>query len=151
MRPTVQHHDTREQSGRIIYLGDVRRRRSGRRRAPDRHYLLALCLVAVVAWTLWLAVFLSLPPARLLTYAAFLAPLWVALAATGSIAAYGLEWKRGYAPSLRACTRRGVLFASVLVVNLAVQAAHRWVLPVGAITVMAVVVVDVAWSRYRPY
>ena len=142
MRPTLQHDDTGEETDRIIYLGDVRRRRARHRRGPDRHYLGALSLVAALAWAGWLAVLFTLPPARLLTFTAFFLPLWLALTATGSIAAYAVEWRRGTLPGLRACTAHGIALATFIVLNLALQAAHRWTLLFAAISLLAAVAAD---------
>jgi hypothetical protein len=143
MRPNpTQPHDS--DSGRIIYLGDVRRKRTSRRRqAPDRHSPVVLCIIAAAAWAVWLTVFLTLPPARLLTYLAFFTPLFVAVAATGAVLAYAVEWQRGYYPSLTVCLRRGALLAAVVVSNLSFLAAHRWVLPVVVVSVVAAVLVDI--------
>jgi hypothetical protein len=144
MRPNpTQHHDS--DSGRIIYLGDVRRRRSSKgRQAPDRHYLLVLALAAIAAWGVWLVVLFTLPPARLLTYLAFFVPLSVAVGCTGTLVAYGLEWRLGYFPSLGTCLRRGFLAAVAVVLNLAFLAAHRWILPIGAVSIAAAVFTDLA-------
>ena len=143
MRPDPHQQHPERQSGRIIYIGDVRRRRAARRRAPDRYYLTAFALVALGAWAIWLAVVLSLSPARLLTYLAFFAPLAAALTATGAIVAYGLEWRFAGAPGLRRSTVQGGLLAALVIVNLALLAAHHWVLPVGTATLVAAVVVGI--------
>jgi hypothetical protein len=132
MRPDAQQTPQEKETGRIIYLGDVRRRRRARRRqAPDRHYLAVIALVAAACWLVWGTVLFSLSPSRLLTYLAFFAPLFAALAATGTLIAYAVEWRLGRYPALGAAGRRGLLLAGVVVINLAVQAAHIWVLPVG--------------------
>jgi hypothetical protein len=139
MRPDPQ--DLRnETDGRIIYLGDVRRRRTGRRRQqPDRHYLAALGLASVAAWAVWLTVVLTLQPARLISYVAFLLPLALALTATGSIVLYAVEWRLGQLPSLRAEVRRAALVAGVVVANLALLAAHRWsILVLGLSALLAI-------------
>jgi hypothetical protein len=142
MRPNPTHPRD-EDSGRIIYLGDVRRRRSSRRRqTPDHHYVLVLGLVAIAAWIVWLSVFLTLPPARLLTYLAFFAPLFVAVAGSCTVIAYAIDWRRGYYPSLRECLRRGTLAAAVVVVNLAAMAAHHWMLPLAIGTIAVAVLLD---------
>lgn len=151
MRPTAQHSEAPEEPARVIYLGDVRRRRTAGQRGPDRHYLAALALIAGAATCVWLGVLFTLAPARLLTYAAFFAPLSVALTAIGAIGAYAVEWRRGIAPSLRACTRRGALSAAVVVANLALLAAHRWIIPVGVSSVMVAVIIDVVWQHRASY
>lgn len=142
MRPDPRHQQSPTSSDRIIYLGDVRRRRAIRKRAPDRQYLAALFLVAAVAWAAWLTVLFTVQPMRLLTYVAFLAPLWVALTSTGSIVAYAAEWRRGMFPGLRVCVRRGALAASVIELNLALRAAHHWSLPVLAATIAVVILME---------
>lgn len=135
-----------EDSDRIIYLGDVRRAR-GRKRSPNLHYLVPTAALAAIAWAAWIVVLIYVPPARLLTYAAFFIPLWLALAATSAMGAYGIEWKRGGFPSPRRCTRRGALIASVITVNLAFQFAHRWSLPVGAVSILLVASIEARYLR----
>lgn len=149
MRPNpTQPHDG--DSDRIIYLGDVRRKRSARRRqAPDKHYLAVIGALAIAAWGVWLTVLVTLPPQRLLTYLAFFTPMFVAVTCTGAVLSYAVDWRRGYFPSLAACLRRGVLAAAVVVINLAALAAHRWMLPVLAITVVGAVLLDVAVGLRR--
>lgn len=130
------------ESAQIIYMGDVRRRRGKTRQAPDRQYLGAIALVAASAWSVWITVLFSLAPARLLTYVAFFAPLYVALAASGTLIAYWLEWKQGRVASLRTSVRRGALFAVVAVGNLAFLAGHRWSPVIGFVTIVAVLAVE---------
>jgi hypothetical protein len=144
MRPNpTQPHDT--DSGRIIYLGNVRRRRSARRRqAPDRHYLALTGVIGIAAWAVWATVLLTLPPARLLTYLAFFTPMFVGMAAVGALASYAVDWRRGFYPSLRASLRRGVLAAAVVVANLAFLAAHRWTPLFAAVSVGMVAAVEAA-------
>jgi hypothetical protein len=146
MQQGTEHGAGRE-STRIIYMGDVRRRRGKQRQAPDRQYLGALGLVALSAWAVWLTVLFSLEPARLLTYIAFFFPLSVALAATGSLAVYGFEWRGGTRPSLRLAGRRGLLFALFVVANLALLAAHRWSPVTGVLTVIVVLGLEAAALR----
>ena len=146
MHPTP-HRQTAGEAGRIISLGDVRRRRAGRSRAPDGPYLAALALSAVGAWACWLVVLLAIPPSRLLTYVAFFAPLWIAITATGALASYGVTWKRGSFPSLRSCVRHGSLAASLVVLNLAVAAAHRWSVVIGFASLAAATAAEVLVSR----
>lgn len=147
MRPNPQQARNDEHPGRIIYLGDVRRRRGGRDRAPDGHYLGVLALVALAGWIAWLLVLLNLQPARLISYTAFFTPLWVALAASGALVAYGIDWRRGLMPGLIQSGRRGALAASVVVLNLALLASHHWSLPVGAITLVAATTFDIFAAR----
>jgi len=147
MRPNPQHGHAQGEPGRIIRLGDVRRRRAARKRAPDRQYLAALLLLAAVGWAIWLTVFLTVPPSRLLTYLAFLAPLGIAVTATGALVAYAVDWHRGFAPSLLTCGRRGGLAAGVIVLNLALGGAHRWSVFVGAGSLVASILVDVVLAR----
>jgi len=146
MRPTPHRHAL-DESDRIISLGDVRRRRAARSRAPDRHYLAALALVAATAWVCWLVVLLTIPPARLLTYLAFFAPLWIAVSASGAMAAYGVLWRRDSYPSLGVCARRAALAATVLVVNLAILAGHRWNIVVGSASIVAAIAADALISQ----
>lgn len=131
MRPDPHQQQTPERTDRIIYLGEVRRRRALRTRAPDHHYLASLLVVAAVAWAVWLVVFLTVAPAKLLTYLAFLAPLWLAIVATGAILTYGVEWQRGFVPSLPGSIRRGAWLASLVVANAALRFAHHWGWPVA--------------------
>lgn len=147
MRPDPTERHENDSSGRIIYLGDVRRRRGSKRQSPDTHYLAAFALVAAAGWAAWAIVLFNLSPSRLLSYIAFMAPLAVALAATASLAAYFVEHQRdGYA-SLRAAARRGALFAIVIVVNLTCLGAHRWSVVVLALSVVVIVGLDVVAAR----
>ena len=147
MRPDPHHRYSGKDSGRIIYLGDVRRRRAAARRAPDRYYLLGLLLVGLAGWAMWLTIFLTVPPPRLLTYTAFCGSLWVALAATTAVAAYGIEWKVGGYPLLSVCFRRGALVAFVVVLNLALLAAHHWLLPAGLVVAVAALMTELALTQ----
>jgi hypothetical protein len=134
-------------STRIIYMGDVRRRRGKQRQAPDRQYLGAIALVALSAWSIWITVLFSLEPARFLTYVAFFLPLAVALAASGTLIAYAVDWRSGNRPSLGAAARRGLLFASLAVANLSFQAAHRWSPLIGVITILLVLGLEASALR----
>jgi hypothetical protein len=149
MRQGMDGRSGRE-SAQIIYMGDVRRKRGRTRQAPDRQYLGAIALVAASAWSVWITVLFSLAPARLLTYLAFFAPLYVALAASGALAAYWLDWKQGTIPSLRTSVRRGALFALLAVANLAFLAGHRWSPVVGFVTILAVLAIEASTLRKRP-
>jgi hypothetical protein len=147
MRPDPHDQRDPDASGRIIYLGDVRRRKGKRRQSPDHHYLAALALVAVVAWAAWTVVVFTLAPSKLLTYLAFFAPLSLAVASTCTLAAYLIErWREGYA-SLRAAARRGALAAALVVLNLSALAAHHWSIYLGALSILAAVAVDVIATR----
>ena len=146
MHPTPDQRNSGD-TGRIISLGEVRRRRAGRNRAPDRQYLAVAALVAGLSWAVWATVILTIAPERLLTYLAFFLPLWTALTASGSLVAYGVSWRRGYLPSLRACVRRGALVASYVVANLALVAAHRWTVIFGLATLAFAVGWDVLLTR----
>lgn len=150
MRPDPTQPD-RDQSGRIIYLGDVRRRRQRGREASDRQYLVALTAAALAGWALWLAVVLTVHPARLLTYLAFFLPLSFALVCTVAILAYAADWRMRLLSSLGRCIRRGVLVAAVIEVNLAIVAAHRWTFALAAISVAIALGIDFAISRRRLY
>lgn len=150
MRPDPDDHSSGSDPARIIYLGEVRRRRASRSTAPARQYLAVLGLIALVSWALWLSVLLALQPARLLTYLAFFIPLWVALASTLTIALYTFEWRRGLLARLSRCGARSAVLATVLVVNLALQAAHRWsVIVAGATLLLAAGVETVLEQRRR--
>lgn len=142
VRPDPRKFPDRDDSGRIIYLGDVRKRRGTRQVAPDQHYLLVVALAAAAGWAMWLAVLLSLQPSKLLTFVAFFLPLALALAATGTLVTYALDWRRGLSPSLARSARRGSLLASLIVLNMAFQAAHRWTPLLGIISVAVVVLSD---------
>lgn len=147
MRPDPRQDHDRDAQGRIIYLGDVRRRRTVRRIAPDRHYLGAVALIALAAWAVWLTVFFTLAPVRLLTYIAFFLPLGVALAASGTLVAYAAEARVTGFPSLARAARRGALGSAVLVANLGFLAGHRWT-PIAGVAALALAVgVDLAANR----
>lgn len=148
MRPDPDQRQAEQESGRIIYLGDVRRRRAGGRPVtPDRTLLMALALLAVVAWIVWIAVLVGLPPHKLLTYLAFFAPLFVALTATTAIGVHVMAWRRGIIPGLPISVERGASTAFVAVANLAFVAAHRWTWPVGAVTIGIVLALDAVLAR----
>lgn len=147
MRPDPHHPTSHDDTDRIIYIGDVRRRRQGKRRAPDRHYLAVLAVIAVAAWAAWVTILLTLAPARLLTYLAFFAPLGVALAATAALVIYAAEWRAGRFPSLGASVRRGVLVGLLIVVNLALQASHHWSVPGAGISVLGAIAVEAVAER----
>jgi hypothetical protein len=105
----------------------------------------ALAVVAAGAFAVWLTVALTVPPARLLTYLAFFTPLWICLAAGGTIAAYAADALSGRLSELGRCGRRGALFATFVIANLALFAAHRWnvVLFAGAAVAAA------GWDLFR--
>lgn len=142
MRPDPHHPTAHDDTDRIIYIGDVRRRRQGKRRAPDRHYLAAVAAVGVVAWAIWIVVLLTLAPSRLLTYLAFFAPLGLALAATSGLIIYSAEWRSGGLPDLRASIRRGILVALLIVANLALQASHHWSIPGAGISILVAIAIE---------
>lgn len=147
MRPDPTERHEHDPSGRIIYLGDVRRRRGSKRQSPDHHYLAAVALAAVAGWAVWGTVVFTLPPSKLLTYLAFFVPLAVAITSTATLVAYGLEHQRTHYASLLSAGRRGALFGAILVVNLAFLAAHRWTVFLGALTVVAAIATDVVAAR----
>jgi hypothetical protein len=147
MRPDPHHPTAHDDTDRIIYIGDVRRRRQGKRRAPDRHYLAAVAAVSVAAWAIWVVVLLTLAPSRLLTYLAFFVPLGLALAATSALAIYGAEWRSGRLPSLTDSIRRGILVALLIVANLALQASHHWSIPGAGISILAAIVAEAVAER----
>jgi|SRR5579875_3266033 len=124
-----------DESGRVIDLGAVRRRRS-RRRSPDGLYLVVLGLLAVFFWVIWLAVLFNLYPSKLLTYLAFLIPLFGAVASTGAFGAYLFEARRSGIADIGMAVRRGAIIASVVIVNLGFQFAHRWTWPVAVVSVL---------------
>lgn len=147
MRPEAQLHGSDDTPNRIIYIGDVRRKKQGRTRQPDMQYLAVLGLIALAAWVVWGVVLFNMVPSRLLSYMAFLTPLTVALTASGSIGAYVIEYRMGYVPALRSCVRRGLLVAAVLVLNLVVLAAHRWALPLLGVSAVLALGVELAMQR----
>lgn len=147
MRPDSRHQRDGDESSRIIYLGDVRRRKT-RRGAPDAHYLAVPALVGLFGWACWLAVLFTVQPNKLLTYCAFFVPLSLALAGTGTLIAYAIEWRRGLLPDLARCFRRAVLVTAAIIWNLSFLAAHRWGLPLGGVSVVAVILVDLVFA-YR--
>lgn len=151
MRPNPEHTNIDGEPARIIYLGDVRRRRAARQRQqPDRHYLAAFALVAGVSWAIWLNVVFSLHPARLLTYLAFFIPLSVALATTSAIGIHLVESRAGHLPGLRQSLRRGILVAGVIVANMAFLAASRWSVLVLGVSILAALSVEVGMARREP-
>jgi hypothetical protein len=150
VRPTLQDDDPYDDSGRIISLGDVRRRRTSRSRAPDRQYLAATAIIGGFAWLGWLLVLFTVQPTKLLTYIAFFAPLWLAVTSTGALGAYGIDWRRGALPSLRVCARRGALISSAIILNLAFLAAHRWSIFLLPVSAAAAIAIDIALDRAEP-
>lgn len=152
MRPDPRDHLPEDDSGRIIYLGDVRKRAAtSRRQSPDHHYLVVFLLVAVVAWGIWLAVVVALPPTRLLTYLAFFVPLSVALAATGAVGAYALDRRLGKFSGLVTSARRGAEFSVAVVANLALLSAHHWTLIVPLVTVILAAGTELVIARRESY
>lgn len=147
MRPDPTERHEHDSTGRIIYLGDVRRRRGSKRQSPDHHYLAALALIALAGWAAWAIVLFNLTPSKLLTYVAFFLPFFIALAASATLVAYLVEQQRYQFAGLRAAGRRGASFAAVVVINLAFLAAHHWSVPVLAVTALAAVGADVLVSR----
>lgn len=147
MRPDPREQFDRDDSSRIIHLGEVRRRRRKRRHAPDQHYLILVVLTALTGWAFWLAILFTVNPSRLLSYLVFLAPLSVALAATGTLLSYAVDWRRGVLPDLAVCVRRGILGTAVAVSNLSLLAAHRWGIVAGAISVGVAVLIDLGIAR----
>jgi hypothetical protein len=127
-------------SDRVIYLGDVRRKRAAPDLAPDRHYLFALSAISLVAFGTWLTVLLTLPPQKLISYTVFFLPMWVTIGSVAAIGAYGLDKRLGRVPSLVVCLRRGGLVATSVVVNLALLAAHHWdvFILTGSLMVLAI-------------
>ncbi len=147
MRPDPTERHEHDPSGRIIYLGDVRRRRGTKRQSPDHHYLATVALAALAGWAVWGVVVFTLAPSKLLTYLAFFLPLAVALTSTATLVAYGLEHRRTHYASLTGAGRRGVSFGAVAIVNLAFLAAHRWTVFLAAVTVVAAIAIDVVAAR----
>ncbi|MGH2449320.1 MAG: hypothetical protein ACRDFS_12055 [Chloroflexota bacterium] len=134
-------------SDRVIDLGDVRRRRKVRRRSSDGSYLIGLGVLAAGSWLAWALVVLNIPPHKLVTYAAFFVPLWLALASTATLVSYAAERRRGDYPKLRVDARRGVLVASVIAVNLAFEFAHAWSLPILLISIVLAAGIEGAYQR----
>jgi hypothetical protein len=148
MRPDSRLQPERDTPARIINLGDVRRRRRGRRSAPDRHYLAVVLLISLAAWGAWAAVVLTLQPAKLLTYLAFFSPLFIAVSGTLTLGHYAVDWQRGLMPDLAVCLRRGLLVGAILIGNLAAQSAHRWNIAIALASVVVAAGIDLA-LRYR--
>jgi len=148
MRPDPQHRRSGPDPESIIYLGDVRKRRRARRRAPDRQYIAAIVVVALAAWAAWAVVFTTLAPSRLLTYLAFFAPLTIALLCTLTLAAYALNRRLGNDAGLRSSARLGALAAGLVVANLALAAAHRWSLLTAGITIVLATIVNIVLRRF---
>lgn len=144
MRPDPQHRRNSAESGRIIYIGDVRKRRGIRGQAPDRYYLWAIALVAAMSWGAWLTVVMSLAPSRFLSYVAFFVPLAVALAATWTVSLYAIVWWRGGRPSVAVSARRAVLITAAIEINLGFLGARMWLLPIAVGSIAAVVLIEVA-------
>ena len=147
MRPDPTERHEHDPSGRIIYLGDVRRRRGPKRQSPDHHYLAVVALAALAGWAAWVIVLFTLPPSKLLTYLAFFIPLAIATASTATLLAYALEQRRTHYASLTGAGRRGASFAAVVILNLAFLAAHRWTVVIAALSVLVAIAVDIVASR----
>lgn len=148
MHPSPDSHYERNDVGRIVHLGEVRRRRQhSRYPSSQRYYLAVLLFVAAGAWTVWSIVLFSLPPFRLLTYLAFLAPLWVALASTGAAGWYGVERHMERFPRLSSCLRRGSLGATAVVLNLAFLAGNQWSPVVGIVLTASAVLAEIGLSH----
>lgn len=112
----------------------------------------ALIVVGVITLALWLAVVVSLAPARLLTYVAFFVPLWASVTAFSSAAIYRIIGADGVPRPhlLRASVRRGALFAALVVANLGLVAGNRWTVPLFLVTLGVCLLVEMAvWSRQR--
>ncbi|MGH2441831.1 MAG: hypothetical protein ACRDFX_01540 [Chloroflexota bacterium] len=150
MRPDPRQHNDVDASGRIIYLGDVRRRRNGRRQGADSYYLVAVSLVGLAGFAIWFAVLLTIRPEKLLTYLAFFLPLSTGVAALGVLAAYAVDWRRGLFPSLMRCGQRGLVLAALLDANLGFAAAHRWTVIVAALSLVAAGAADFGLGRLFP-
>lgn len=148
MRPDPQHRSGAVDSGRIIYLGDVRRRRRPSRKAPDRYYLAALALIAAMSWAGWLTVVMTLAPSRFLSYLAFFIPLTLALVTSLTIVLYVFDAYRHAFPSLATSLRRASLGSGVVVVNLAALGGRLWVVAVGALSVVAALLIEIALGRH---
>ncbi len=146
MHPDPQQDPRYDDPGRIIHLGEVRRRRRSAGVLPDRHYLAGMLTAAVLGWLSWITVVLTVPPSKLLTYLAFFVPLWLALSATGSALAHMMESRALGMADFRHSVRRGALFGVVVVANLVLLAAHRWSLPALAVLCGAALFVDVVRS-----
>ncbi len=153
MQPDFRDETEHSPDDRIIYIGDVRRRRSNVSRQEDRHYLYVMSACALFAWAVWLVVALNLSPAKLLTYLAFLSPLWLALALTGTVIALVLAAKHSESVSVRVSARRGMIAASVVVGNLGLSAAHLWSLLALLLLLAAAAGVELGFwyhdQRYR--
>ncbi|GAC1472267.1 MAG: hypothetical protein PVSMB7_24740 [Chloroflexota bacterium] len=145
MRPEPQHSRTDTSEGAIIYLGDVRRRRN-RKRRDHRTPIAVLVTLAILCWTVWASVLMTVAPARLVTYLAFFLPLSGALVSTGVLLFFAIDWRRGRLPEWPVCGRRAVLATTVIVVNLSCLGARLWLVPLGAATVAAAVMGEVALS-----
>src|SRR5947209_7242504 len=140
MRPQPQNRGHGDDLGRIIYLGDVRRRRrTTSARLHDHQYLVAVTLVALVGWALFLTVALTVPPSKLLTYVAFFLPLWIGLSGTAYLFFTGMD--------LGTSVRRGCLLASFTVVNLAALAGHHWSPALFGLSAVGAVLVDLGRSH----
>jgi hypothetical protein len=150
MRPDPQRRRKAPETGQIIYIGDVRRRRGPRKQTPDRYFLAAIGLVAAMGWGAWITVLMSLPPSRLLSYLAFFIPLAVALTGTGTIAIYTFQWWRGAIGDLWTSARQAFLATAVVEVNLGFLGARLWLIAIAAASIAAAVMIEVTmWSRSR--
>ena len=147
MRPDPTERHEHDQSGRIIYLGDVRRRKGAKRQSPDRYYLAALGLIALAGWAAWGVVMFSLSPSRLLSYLAFLTPLGIGLFASSTLLAYAVEYRRHHYARLLDAGRQGTLVTAVVLLNLSLLAAHHWVVYFAVGSVVAAVAADIVARR----
>ncbi len=149
MRPDPEHTYTESSdSGRIIYLGDVRRRKAARKNAlPDRHYLASIAVLAGLGWAIWLTVLFTVPPSRLLTYVAFSAPLSLGLGATSTLIAYAVEFRTTRVASVGRSIRRGSFLSVLVIGNLALLGAHRWTVLALVAMLAVILVLDLRCER----
>ena len=148
MRPHPHDQSSDDSPARIIYLGDVRRRRNPRRATPDRHYLASIAMVAIIMWLVWVMVLFTIQPSRLLSYLAFFIPLSLALADTsvprGCISSSGGV---GTCPICAAACFGERSASAVASINLGFQAAHLWSVVIIGATVAGAVVVDMVAAQ----
>lgn len=114
------------------------------------HQTIMLAVAGLISLGVWLAVLFTLSPHRLLTYTAFFVPFWIFVTAFSACALQGLRDRLtlDHEVDIRSSIRQGAVFGSLLVINLAVAAAHRWSLITPLVTLTAASVFEVwSWAR----
>lgn len=93
----------------------------------EGHRFAALLALGAVSFAVWLGVLFTIPPHRLLTYLAFFAPFWVAVASVGAAIVYITASRKpnAHVRALGNSVRQGALVASAIVALLALLAGRH--------------------------